>query len=69
MSSRALVVDLWAKNTGGDAGNSAQSVRAARAQDQAAGQARWSRVADAVTASESRTDDEITQGLLEALDI
>ena len=50
---------LWAKNDGGDAGDSTGDVRAARTSDQAKVAARWARIGAAVAESESKSEDEI----------
>jgi len=58
---------LWARNDGGDAGDSARDVRAARTADQAKVAARWARIDAAVAESGARSEDEIAEEVFAAL--
>lgn len=72
---------LWAKNSGGDAGDSTRAVRdstrdagdstrnvrAARTADQAKVAARWARIDAAVAESGARSEDEIAEEVFAAL--
>ncbi|HYO85261.1 MAG TPA: AbrB/MazE/SpoVT family DNA-binding domain-containing protein [Dermatophilaceae bacterium] len=68
VSARLRMTGIWAKNHGGDAGESAQDVRELRAQDAALDETKWERTLgqDAV---DTRTDDELAADLLGQLGV
>lgn len=66
VSARQLVEQVWANNTGGDAGDSVRDVQQERALDQHTEQARWARIAAASEAARE-TDEEATSRLLAQL--
>jgi antitoxin PrlF len=67
---RMLAMALWANNHGGDAGDSADDVRAARAMDQEVAAAQQERIdEDVAAARDSRSDDELAATLLAAANI
>ena len=63
---RSLINSVWANNTGGDAGDSVQDVRAARTEDRARVDVKWDRIADARRAT-TRDEDDIADDLLSSL--
>lgn len=63
---RSLIHSVWANNTGGDAGDSVQEIRAARTKDQARVHAKWDRIADTLATS-TRSEEDIATGLLTSL--
>lgn len=68
VSARLRMIGIWAKNHGGDAGDSAEDVRELRAQDVALDETKWERTLgrDAV---ETRTDEELAADLLGQLKV
>ena len=66
LTSRLMAASLWAKNHGGDAGDSAEDVRQERNKDQSAAEAKYVRIAVAREA-DNRTEDEVAADLMSAL--
>lgn len=66
VSPRTRMAALWAKNTGGDAGDSARDMRADRLADNAAVDARWERIEQDI-AADDRDDEVVTADLLHSL--
>lgn len=68
MTPRLMAMSVWAKNHGGDAGNSAEDIRQQRIEDQAAVDAKYARIA-ATQEEDVRSEDEITSELMSSLGI
>ena len=66
VTARSLLFAVWAKNTGGDAGDSVVDLRRARQADTARDAQKWERVA-AAQAAETRSEDEIEAELFAQL--
>lgn len=66
VTGRALTVELWANNHGGDGGDSVAAVREARTQDAEASLDRHSAMASAEP--DPRSDDEVEAAILGSLD-
>ena len=63
VTAKSLLSAVWANTPGGDAGDSVVDVRRDRQDDTARFDARWERVGAAV-AADTRTEEEIEDGLL-----
>ena len=63
---RLMAMAVWAHNNGGDAGDSTADMRQERNADQAAGEAKFARIA-ATQQADERTEDEIADQLMAAL--
>ena len=65
VTGRALTVELWANNHGGDGGDSADAVREARLQDAEVSLGRWPAIESAEP--DARSDDEVEAAILGSL--
>ncbi|MDQ1250646.1 MAG: hypothetical protein QG597_5025 [Actinomycetota bacterium] len=63
---RLMAMAVWARNTGGDVGDSTADLRQQRNADQAAAEAKFARIA-ATQQADERTEDEIADQLMAAL--
>ncbi len=63
---RLLAMSVWAKNLGGDAGNSAEDIRQQRIEDQDAVEAKYARITT-TDEVDARSEDEITSELMSTL--
>lgn len=63
---RSLIHSVWANNTGSDAGDSVQDVRAARTEDRVRMDVKWDRIADARRAT-IRDEEDVAADLVASL--
>lgn len=62
---RALTVEIWANNHGGDGGDSPEDVRAVRTADSEAAEDKWAAISEAQ--SDARSDAQVEADLLASL--
>ena len=66
MAATSLMSAVWANNRDGDAGDPVDDVRRSREADSARSSAKWDRI-DALAQADTRSEDEIEEGLLARL--
>ena len=67
VTGRALTIEIWANNHGGDAGDSSEDVRAARTEDNLTAKSKWGLIAESESEPDPRPDEEVEAQLLASL--